>query len=77
MKLSRWHGENTKPVHVGVYEIQYDSQSTYTKFSFFDGKFWRGWKEPCDFKHGDIPCKISFIISGQRRQWRGIVKDKK
>ena len=78
MKLSQWHDGSVKPVHVGVYEIKREHKKTVfnnTMFSFFDGIVWRGWKLKSDFKLGYYPDSSKFIIAGQDRQWRGIVKD--
>lgn len=77
MKLSQWHDGSVKPVHIGVYQIKRTDVSTKTMFSFFDGNNWLGWVFPCDFKKREYPDNTCYIIYGQDRQWRGIVKDKK
>lgn len=80
INLSQWHDGSVKPVHAGVYEIKRENiKRLYrnTMFSFFDGLVWRGWKAKSDFELGYYPNSSDFIVYGQDRQWRGIVKGKK
>jgi len=66
-KLSPWHSSDTKPVHVGVYQVR-DLNS----YSYWDGKFFHIARR--DVKDADMHKSILLISVYQNKQWRGILK---
>lgn len=70
-KLSQWHDGSVKPVHVGVYERNWDDPSVNDSYSYFDGKTWK-------FSDSTIDAAFNgrnYVPSiNQSLKWRGIIK---
>jgi hypothetical protein len=65
-KMTRWFPVNIKPVHVGVYETNFNG---YMGYSFWNGKYW-----------SDTSSKLNMELrfkerrGMQKKKWRGFTE---
>ena len=69
-KLSQWHSADTKPVHVGVYEVKTKEMGRDIAWSHWNGKRWSMQTISLKFVRIWVRSEATF----QNKQWRGIVK---
>lgn len=72
LKLSPWHDASVKPVHVGLYEVDYMEGTKIKSWQWWNGEFWGLYstnkKEACR------SFSKSYKSVWQAESWRGIVK---
>lgn len=72
MYTTPWYPSKTKPVRIGVYEVQIQ-EMTRECFSYWNGKTW-GWAE----QSIEDAVKYKKDVGGnQDKVWRGLTKEQK
>ncbi len=72
MYRTPWYPSKTKPVRVGVYEVQV-KELTNEMFSYWNGKTW-GWAE---YSLQDAEKYKHNVGGNQEKVWRGLTKEAK
>ena len=67
-KLSPWHSSDTKPVHIGIYEVKCTELGQ--EYSWWGGKYWSPQRALRDNSEYLYMYKAQY----QNKQWRGILK---
>lgn len=69
-KLSPWHSADTKPVHVGIYQVKQEEFNWGVEYSFWNGGRW----SPQRLSIKSAMVETTYPAQYQNKQWRGIVK---
>ena len=69
-KLSQWHSVDTKPVHVGVYQVKTDNKNCVRPYAYWDGKLWSVFF----YYTNNVRLFKDTKSATQNKQWRGIAK---